>query len=135
MELAMKSSWFRSSRFKKGRRGGDNRERPGLGSGESGGGGKSSDYLDSSHVAAATSGRLSTMKQAYKSSYLSKFQRASEPEGVTGRGGVTASVSEQAMPPPLPAGVSAPMAQQRQQQQQEDATGDSSSRKRKSRWE
>ncbi len=129
MDLAMKSSWFKNSRFKKGK----HKERPGLGASGSEPSKSSSSSGESQAQKPAMGGRLSTMKQAFKNSYLSNFRRATEDEGVGGVGGVTASVSEQMMPPPpsLPPSLPPPPPPSSGQQQE----GEKKERKRKSRWE
>lgn len=96
MELAMKSSWFRSSRFKqgKGRKPVNNfmglgyRERPGsAGSGSSSGGGSSSlgvskgpapEASKSLSGAGPATDRYSAMRQAFRSQYNSQFRASSD---------------------------------------------------------
>ena len=98
LDLAMKSSWFKSSRFKRG--GGGGGDRSGLGFGSSSNttplGGPSSqntsmpEYLTSSAPSGprvepsssaaagpAGSGRLGAVKQAFKNQYMSRFCAAS----------------------------------------------------------
>ena len=78
LELALKSSWFKNSRFKRGSSG-KGTDRGGLGfSGQS----NSSDYLSSSGSGPAKSNaqpnnRLSAVKQAFKNQYMSRFCAAS----------------------------------------------------------
>ncbi|EDW69567.1 uncharacterized protein Dvir_GJ13322 [Drosophila virilis] len=116
MELAMKSSWFRSSRFKqgKGRKPANNfmglgyRERSGNeGSGGGGGGGSSAGLgkgpvadLNKSGAGPATD-RYSAMRQAFRSQYNSQFRASSDRtwEQTVPETGVFA-----APPPPPPSG-------------------------------
>ena len=146
MELALKSSWFKNSRFKRGRGKGCTRERPGLGSGSSSGSSaltganaiepSSEQYIygDSSAPSVSTSsggGRLSAVKQAFKNQYMSKF-RKSTTEDPRMTGGVTMSLhyqnQQQQLPEPVPGtssdGMMCP-----------PPPDPSSGRKRKSRWE
>jgi len=127
MDLAMKSSWFKNSRFKKGKRGGlgfgGGKARPGLGASEGASGGHGTGSND---VPVGVGGRLSTMKQAFKASYLGKFRKATEDPASTstvGSAGVQDSMQQQLMPapPPMPPPPS--------------SSSSSSERKRKSRWE
>ena len=96
LDLALTSSWFKNARFKKGRF----KERPGLGS---------SDSASSSGFSGG-SARMTTMKQAFKSSYLSNFRKSSDDS------------TERTRNDPLQVAEPAP-------------PGEESKRKRKSRWE
>ncbi|KAH8301940.1 hypothetical protein KR044_001006 [Drosophila immigrans] len=126
MELAMKSSWFRSSRFKqsKARKPANNfmglgyRERPGSGGGGSGGGGsgggggsvasaaasKSKGPAPESSAGPATD-RYSAMRQAFRSQYNSQFRASSDRtwEQTVPETGVFAAPP----PPPPPTGAAA----------------------------
>ena len=87
MDLAMTSSWFKSSRFRKGR--GQQRERPGLGASEFSSGSSTSGFGSGG---GASSARMSTKKAVFKSSYLSNFTKASEDDSAPKMvGGVVAS--------------------------------------------
>ena len=138
MDLALKSSWFRNSRFRKGKGGSaGGGEKTGLGyKSPSGGGGggqprqDNSDFLtskDSSTSGSGTGGasRMSAVKMAFKSQYLSRFQKAESASASATN--TIASNALAAMPPPPPSGPPPPPPP--------PANPDSSTRKRKSRWE
>lgn len=129
MDLAMKSSWFRSSRFKRGKGKSCFKERPGLGSESSSESSSYDSFTSSADKTGVQGGRLSTMKLAYKNSYLSKFRKATEDEGVGGTGGVTASMQEQLMPPPPPSMAAPPPPPPSSE------GNEKREKKRKSRWE
>lgn len=124
LDLAMTSSWFRSSRFKKGGRALEYKERPGLGSSSG-----SSSSSGAVVIKTGTGGRMSTMKQAFKSSYLSNFRRATEDDGSGNKvGGVTESKQQQLMPPP-------PGSSAGNNEVEPPPPGEEKPKKRKSRWE
>ncbi|TRY75538.1 hypothetical protein TCAL_07125 [Tigriopus californicus] len=151
MDLAMKSSWFRNSRFKRGRGKGCQVDRPGLGMGSSSSSSSSTlssfpalgheqyAYGDSSapkEVTASGESRISGLKMAFKHQYMSKFQKASNSEeSDIGPAGVHPSIQEQMMPPPP--GIGSPLAPQPQPPPSSmGSTNDAPrERKRKSRWE
>jgi ATP-dependent RNA helicase DDX42 len=105
MDLAMKSAWFKSSRFKRGR-GKAMAARPGLGHGgnDNAPPAESEQYTYGDSSAPSSSGgtgnRLLTMKSAFKAQYMSKFKRATGEDHPAYAGGVTASMQQQQMPPP-----------------------------------
>ncbi|QQP39234.1 ATPdependent RNA helicase DDX42like, partial [Caligus rogercresseyi] len=95
MDLAMRSSWFKNSRFKRG--GGKGRSTSGLGykaEGFSGGGGGSS----SKESGVVCGGRLGAVKEAYKNQFMSNFCKASSEDDNT-----------PPPPPPPPPSTPAPM--------------------------
>eukprot|EP00095_Tigriopus_kingsejongensis_P001571 snap_masked-scaffold907_size82601-processed-gene-0.19 protein:Tk01571 transcript:snap_masked-scaffold907_size82601-processed-gene-0.19-mRNA-1 annotation:"atp-dependent rna helicase ddx42-like" len=141
MELAMKSSWFRSSRFKRGRGKGCLVERPGLGMAsaekpslthEQYTYGDSSAPKDLGGSLATGAGRLSAVKVAFKNQYMSKFRKAGPTESDIGPAGVQPSIQEQLMPPPF--GINPPKASSPDLDGQ-PMPESGERRKRKSRWE
>ncbi|KAH8365825.1 hypothetical protein KR093_005206 [Drosophila rubida] len=142
MELAMKSSWFRSSRFKqsKARKPANNfmglgyRERPGSGVAASGGGssgsgvkskGPAPEQASSKSLSGAgpATDRYSAMRQAFRSQYNSQFRASSDRtwEQTVPETGVFAAPP----PPPPPPGAAAAAA---------GAASQDSKRAKKSRW-
>ncbi|XP_034102672.1 ATP-dependent RNA helicase DDX42 [Drosophila albomicans] len=143
MELAMKSSWFRSSRFKqsKARKPANNfmglgyRERPGSGGSGSGSGGSTGSIGKSKGPAPEPSSkslsgagpatdRYSAMRQAFRSQYNSQFRASSDRtwEQTVPETGVFAA------PPPPPPPAAAPAATGA------GASSLDSKRAKKSRW-
>ncbi len=134
MELALKSAWFRNSRFRKGKGGSSsNHEKIGLGYKPPGGGGGQArndnaaldDYLTSKDPVTSGSGasggssggmsRVSAMKMAFKSQYMSRFQKAESADGSS-----TNTIQQQ---------------QQSNSQPSSSSNPEGATRKRKSRWE
>ena len=135
LDLALKSSWFKSSRFKRG--GGGDRSGLGFGSSSSSssnanmvplGGGRPQTAMPefltsnapsgprvepSTSAGPAGSGRLGAVKQAFKNQYMSRFCAASSAD--------TGAAPPPPMPPPPP--------------NQPDSSDPGRERKRKSRWE
>ena len=143
MVLAMKSSWFKSSRFRKGGGGGKYFEKTGLGfkSGDRPGLGEArtdegalNDYLASKEDTSKRStsqpgvigqGRASALKSAFKSQYMSRFCK-SQDSAANSTNTINAS-DLMNMPAPPPAVPPPPPGT--------EESSSSSSRKRKSRWE
>jgi ATP-dependent RNA helicase DDX42 len=142
MELAMKSSWFRSSRFRKGGGKGPVKsglgfkdpDRPGLGDFQTRHEALS-DYLTSKEPTASPGssqsgvigqGRALALKSAFKSQYMSRF-RKSEDSGANATNTISATdFAQLPPPPPPPPEEGAPSGSE---------SASSSARKRKSRWE
>lgn len=155
MTLALKSSWFKNSRFRKGGKGGlfgktglgfKNSDRPGFGEAMT-----DQDALDSyltskessgssrSQVGVIGSGRASALKSAFKSQYMSRFCKSRDSEAnstntisASDDGTPTNTISAtdfNFMPPPPP-----PMGQEAEMAASGSSSGNST-RKRKSRWE
>lgn len=130
MDLAMKSSWFRSSRFRKGGKSGMPKtgfgfkegDRPGLGEARTDADALN-DYLTSkepsgmgvSRPGVIGQGRASALKSAFKSQYMSRFCKSSDTaaNATNTIGSAEPSLSSSPLPP----------------------SDQSSTRKRKSRWE
>ena len=132
MTLAMKSSWFKNSRFRKSGKGGGfgakiglgykDTDRPGLGSGQSSTQEDSlNNYLSSKESTSAPGvvggGRASALKTAFKSQYMSRFCKSADsganstntmsaeqqvPTSVTNTISATDLMQNIQMPPPPP---------------------------------
>lgn len=139
MELAMKSSWFRSSRFKqgKGRKPSGNhtglgyRERSGFGSKSSSSNDNSSSSYTSTSKSLSSAGpatdRYAAMREAFRSQYQSQFKPSSDRtwEETVPESGVFAAPAPPPPPPP-----SSSLSKASEQQQQNDKR-----KAKKSRWD
>ncbi|XP_040573324.1 ATP-dependent RNA helicase DDX42 [Lepeophtheirus salmonis] len=113
MDLAMQSSWFKNSRFKKGKMG----KTVGLGFKES------VDSLngDSKAISGPVSGgRLGVVREAYKNQFMTNFRKASDE---------ATSSDQPSMPPPPPPPSNQPTIPSL------DSSSQKTGKKRKSRWD
>ena len=144
MVLAMKSSWFKSSRFRKGG-GNKHLDKTGLGF-KSGGPGRTdqgalSDYLASkedtskrntSQPGVIGQGRATALKSAFKSQYMSRFCK-SQDSAANSTNTINASdLMNMPAPPPVPPPPGQDMPPPPPGTEESSS---SSTRKRKSRWE
>lgn len=147
MDLAMKSSWFRSSRFKKSQKQksglGFSQDKPGFGTASAPKSDNEAldDYLmstepkprnQSSQGVIGGSGRLSAVKSAFKSQFMSNFCK-SQDSMANATNTISATALESfAMPPPPP-----PPPGEEGEEPSTSTTSDAGEtrRKRKSRWE
>ena len=132
MILAMKSSWFKNSRFRK--FGGKSSEKSGLGFKPCLGDGKSganalNDYLEDtskkSNAGVIGQGRASALKNAFKSQYMSRFCKSQDSSANSTNTISATDLSGMPPPPPPPSDVPG----------SEESSSTSTTRKRKSRWE
>lgn len=136
MALAMKSAWFKNSRFRKGGKSGKsglgfkNTDRPGFGDQPTTDEDALNNYLASKDSSSGRQpgvigqGRASALKSAFKSQYMSRFCKSQDEEANSTN---TISATDlMKMPPPPPPPGSCPPPEPEQS---------SSTRKRKSRWE
>ncbi len=141
MNLAMKSAWFKNSRFRKSGKSGlgfSNSNRPSFGLASTSKGSDEdalSNYLTSKESSGPKSsqpgvigqGRVTALKSAFKSQYLSRFCKSEEAASNT-TNTISATDLMQMPPPPPPFGTS-------DDANSESGTAPSGGRKRKSRWE
>ena len=131
MELALKSSWFKNSRFRKSGKSGlgfSTKDRPGFGQQSNSEENALENYLTSKEPSSSSGskpgvigqGRASALKSAFKSQYMSRFCKSSDSEANSTNTINSREANSFAQPPPVPPPPS------------EDSN---SSRKRKSRWE
>ena len=156
MTLAMKSSWFKNSRFRKGGKGGfgagksglgfKNSDRPCLGQASASNEDALNNYLASKESTGSTStgiigqGRASALKSAFKSQYMSRFCKSADSEAnSTNTISATELMTQMKMlpppPPPPPPSCPDPALDASSDTSGSSSSSSSSTRKRKSRWE
>lgn len=139
MTLAMKSAWFKNSRFRRG--GGKsgktglgfkNADRPGFGDQPTTDEDALNNYLASKDSSSSRQpgvigqGRASALKSAFKSQYLSRFCKSADEEANSTNTISATDLMKMPPPPPPPAGMCP---------EPEQPSSSSTARKRKSRWE